>query len=177
MPLTLPSERRSDDDRRFIAFARAHGPALLAFARALCHDEHDAQDLVQDALTRVYRRWHRVRDDEALFYVRRSIANRRIDLWRRSGRAERMPVSDVATGSGGGLDEVEARARAVALLRTLPREQRAVLAMRLLFDLPDDIIARSLGIRPATVRSRARRGLSALRIQLDSEYTLTSSPS
>jgi RNA polymerase sigma factor (sigma-70 family) len=47
-------------------------------------------------------------------------------------------------------------------LRGLPGRQREALVLRYFLDLPDAEIARSMGIRPGTVRSAVHRGLAAL---------------
>jgi RNA polymerase sigma factor (sigma-70 family) len=44
----------------------------------------------------------------------------------------------------------------------LPGRQREALVLRYFLDLPDAEIARSMGIRPGTVRSAVHRGLAAL---------------
>lgn len=43
----------------FEAFAVARTPALYRSAWLLCGDPHQAEDLVQETLARVYARWHR----------------------------------------------------------------------------------------------------------------------
>src|SRR5438309_669405 len=44
----------------FEEYVSAQGQALLRFAYALCRDADLAQDLVQDALVRSHRGWHRI---------------------------------------------------------------------------------------------------------------------
>ena len=46
--------------------------------------------------------------------------------------------------------------------RTHPDRQREALVLRFYLDLPDEEIARVMGIRQSTVRSTAHRGLEAL---------------
>ena len=41
----------------FEDFVRSRGPALLRYAHLLCGDGARAEDLVQDALVKVHRRW------------------------------------------------------------------------------------------------------------------------
>jgi RNA polymerase sigma factor (sigma-70 family) len=48
-------------------------------------------------------------------------------------------------------------------LAALSPKRRIVLVLRFYADTPDDEIAEILGVRPATVRSLAARGLSDLR--------------
>ena len=161
----------SPDDASFEAFVAAHGAGLLAFAHALCGDRQDAEDLTQAALASAYARWPRVRPDTALAYVRRSIANGRVSLWRRPWHrdvpvdAADLPVVDAPDGA------TADRLATYEALRALPRGQRAVLVLRYLCDAPDDEIAAALGVTPATVRSQAHRGLATLRRTLTDETT------
>lgn len=54
----------------------------------------------------------------------------------------------------------------VAALRSLPRRQREVVALRYLADLPEAEVAALLGCAPGTVKQHAHRGLAALRRSL-----------
>lgn len=54
-------------------------------------------------------------------------------------------------------------------LATLPRQQRAVLALRYYEHLTDDEIAEILGCSSGTVRGYASRALATLRLQLITE--------
>ena len=51
-------------------------------------------------------------------------------------------------------------------LDRLSNRQRIVVVLRYYADVPDDEIARTLDVRPSTVRSLAHRALSALRKEL-----------
>ncbi|MCD5354528.1 SigE family RNA polymerase sigma factor [Kineosporia mesophila] len=155
-------------DAEFEAFVAAHGPGLLAFARALTANRSDAEDLMQSALTSAYARWPSIRVDEALAYVRRSIANGRVSLWRRRSSREVLGFEmDVVSYEHHDEDTVERLALRAALLR-LPRGQRVVLVLRYLLDQSDAQIAEILGISLAGVRSQAHRGLKTLREQVES---------
>lgn len=57
----------------FEEFARQHGDALVRLSFALCGDRGKAEDATQEALTRVYLRWGRLR--EPLPYARRCVVN------------------------------------------------------------------------------------------------------
>jgi RNA polymerase sigma-70 factor (sigma-E family) len=153
-------------DADFEAFVAAHGPGLLAFARAITANRSDAEDLLQNALTSAYARWPGIRVEEAVAYVRRSIANGRVSLWRRRSSRDVLGFEvDVVSHEHHDDDTVERLAMRAALLR-LPRGQRVVLVMRYLLDLPDAEIADTLGISLAGVRSQAHRGLQTLRGQM-----------
>ncbi|MBI4942236.1 MAG: SigE family RNA polymerase sigma factor [Actinobacteria bacterium] len=160
------------DDDSFEAFVAEHGAGLLAFAHALSGNRQDAEDLTQAALAAAYARWPRIRPDTALAYLRRSIANGRVSLWRRPWQRDvRADLVDLpVTGSHDvTADRTADRLATYQALRALPRGQRAVLVLRYLHDLPDDEVAAALGIGAAGVRSQAHRGLAALRRSLQDD--------
>jgi len=56
----------------------------------------------------------------------------------------------------------EERRQVVSALWRLPQRQREALVLRYYLDLPDEQIARDLGLAPSSVRSTRRRALQAL---------------
>jgi RNA polymerase sigma-70 factor (sigma-E family) len=159
-----PAEPASTSD--FGDFAATALPALLRFGHVLTGNRQEAEDLVQEALAKSMRRWHRASPDDPIAYVRRVMVNTHVTRWRRWG--SKVQLGDVPESCGDDLslkrsqDWDELR-RALA---TLPARQRTVLVLRYLEDLPDSEIADMLGCQPSTVRSLAARGLAALRPQL-----------
>jgi RNA polymerase sigma-70 factor (sigma-E family) len=156
----FPSRPENFDD-----FVHSRGRALLRFAYVLSGDAHLAEDLVQEVLARMHRRWDRVTVmDNPEAYVRTSIV-RQFLSWRRRRAAREAIVADVPEPAG--LEEpqqrVLAREQMWQLLASLPRAQRAVLVLRFYCDLPDDEIATLLDCREPTVRSQASRALARLR--------------
>jgi DNA-directed RNA polymerase specialized sigma24 family protein len=51
----------SDADEEFQAYMAARWPVLVRTAYLLTGDQHQAEDVAQTALTRVYASWHKVR--------------------------------------------------------------------------------------------------------------------
>ena len=152
--------------RDFEDFAREHWSTLMSIGVAVSGSRAEAEDLVQTALTNAFVRWRRIRRDEALAYLRRSILNANVSRWRRR-RGNEVTLAAVPEPTFGpvatALDGVDDRQSLLPSLRRLPTGQRAVLVLRYLCDLPDDEIADTLGISAGTVRSQAFRGLAALR--------------
>jgi RNA polymerase sigma factor (sigma-70 family) len=82
--------------------------------------------------------------------------------------------ADVRRGAGGVAYELpavsaeavvlsgEEREEVIRAVGRLPHRQREALVLRFYLDLPDEEIARVMGIRQSTVRSTAHRGLEAL---------------
>ena len=155
----------------FDAFVQARGWALLRFAYVLSGDAHLGEDLVQEVLARMHRRWPKViamHHPEA--YVRTAIV-RQFLSWRRRRSAGETILAEVPEPAG--LAEPQQRVLAQdhmwRLLTGLPRAQRAVLVLRFYCDLPDDEIARLLECGESTVRSQASRALARMRTMLVDE--------
>ncbi len=142
------------------------GDRLLRVAYQLTHDRAAAQDLVQEALLRVYRSMTRrgTAPQDWHAYLRRAVINEYLRTARLRSSAEvvtdRMPERPVASSPE---DQVADRAQLWAALAALSARQRAALVLRYYEDLPDHQIAALLGCREATVRSLASRGLAAMR--------------
>ena len=152
----------------FDAFVAARGSAMLRHAYVLTGDRHLAEDLVQETLAHLYRRWDRVAastSPEA--YVRTSVTRQFLSWRRRRSSTERvtdeLPESVDAADTGDRIAGDDAVWRA---LSTLPRKQRAILALRFYDDQSDVQIAEVLGISASNVRAQASRGIATLRQQL-----------
>jgi len=149
----------------FEGFVAGWGDALIQFAYLMCGDAHDAHDLVQDALVAVWLKWDRVSTtDDPLAYVRRTIVNRNISVWRRSRRS--VVVAEIDPGVVTPTGAVDDRDWALRLLGTLPRRQRAAVVLKVLegYDYAD--VAVILGVTEANARQLTSRGLAALRSRL-----------
>ena len=157
-------ERVHDDFESYVA---ARGPALLRLAYVLTGNAADAQDVVQDALSRALPRWDRVAAaDDVDAYVRRMVVNAHVSWWRRFRRRE-SPVEQVRDSvvPGPGPDDSGLWQACAAL----PRDQRVAVVLRYYEDLGYAQIAALTGCAEATARSRVFRGLAALRALLDEE--------
>ena len=81
-----------DDEDGFAAFVAGRGTSLLRFAYLACGDEREAEDLLQTALERAYKRWNRVQYDNPEPYVRRIIVNASINQARRRAVLRFIPM-------------------------------------------------------------------------------------
>ena len=150
----------------FDDWVAARGPALLRLAYVLTGSRADAEDVVQDALSRALPRWSRistVEDPDA--YVRRMVVNAHISWWRKVRRRE-VPVEEVRDRASVDGASTEERDRMWRACQALPRDQRVAIVLRFYEDLDYAEIARLTGVREGSVRSRVSRGVSALRQQL-----------
>jgi RNA polymerase sigma-70 factor (sigma-E family) len=151
-------------DEEFIEFARASTAGLRHAAYLLTGDRHLAEDAVQATLVRTYAAWRRVRRDDAFAYARQVLVNYLTDKWRR--RLKEYPTDDLPEpGAGPDIaDEVALRQWLTSALATLTLRERTVIVMRFLFDLPEETVARDLGITAGTVKSTSSRALAKLRV-------------
>lgn len=151
----------------FEEFVQARSGSLLRTALLLTgQNRAEAEDLLQLALERAYRRWPRVAGTgEPERYVRRILANASADRWRRIGRRPEQPLPAAAAGPAVPDRSAELADRDYLLraLAALPPRQRAVLVLRYFDDLPDAEIATALGCTIGTVKSHAARALARLR--------------
>jgi RNA polymerase sigma-70 factor (sigma-E family) len=144
---------------------RTHGVDLLRFAYLLCGDRHTAEDLLQEVLLQLHRRFPAgITVDKPVAYARRALANANVSRARRASSTE-IAVAPVPERVDPRVD-VEGCGAQDSLwqaLRRLPPRQRTVLVLRFYADATDEEIAACLGCRRGTVRSLASRALAALR--------------
>jgi RNA polymerase sigma-70 factor (sigma-E family) len=174
MDLLRKGRARSEFER----FAAVHADALLRNAYLMAGDSGEAEDLVQECLLRLARKWPRVRSMEHPgAYARRVLFNLILDGGRKRARRRTELVEFETTDGHGGADEttasLEARAELVQALGGLPGRQRAVLVLRYFADLPEAEVASILDCSLGTVKSSTSRGLERLRRTLDPAAALS----
>jgi RNA polymerase sigma factor (sigma-70 family) len=132
---------------------------------ALClvtRNQHEAEELAQEAFVRVLERWDRVRSmDDPRAYLYRTAMNAFRSGYRRTLLAARrtvgaMPVDDEMAA----VDELDATFRTLARLST---RQRAAVVLTDLFGFGSEDAARILGVRPSTLRMHVSRAHAALK--------------
>ena len=157
-------------DRRaeFTDYAQARRPQLRRMAYALCGDWHTAEDIVQNALAKLYVAWPRVRRAAAEdAYVRQTILRSTIDESRRPWRRESAGLEGFDRPARPGTDPGD-RHDLVAALLQLPDMQRKTVVLRHWMGLSVAETAHDLRISEGTVKSHTSRALERLH-QLMSE--------
>lgn len=132
-------------------------------------DRARAEDLVAEALARVYLAWSRVRAMDAFGYARRTLVNLHTDWWRGLRRRPEL-ITDQVPEIPGGADhggEFAQRDSVVRSLLRLTRRERAVVVLRYFLDLTEQDTADELGISVGTVKSTNARALAKLRVSPD----------
>ncbi len=150
------------DEQGFTDYVAARRAQLFRTACFLCGDPHLAEDVVQDALTRLYAAWDRVqRMDNIDGYVRSIIVNAHLSDRRRPWRRERpSKPRDVPLEPGFPVEDADAIRAAVG---ALPPGQRRVIVLRHIWNLTIEETAAELHISTGTVKSQSADAVAALR--------------
>jgi RNA polymerase sigma-70 factor (sigma-E family) len=147
------------DRDRLAALFVAEYDALVRLARLL-GDPADAEDVVQSAFVRVYRRG-RLRDPGlAGAYLRQTVVNLTRSGWRRRSVARRHAPALVVKDS---IDPDLAGALAIrAAIGSLPTRQREAVVLRYYADLSEADTAEVMGVAVGSVKGYTSRGLAKL---------------
>ncbi|MCK0111605.1 SigE family RNA polymerase sigma factor [Ornithinimicrobium sp. F0845] len=155
----------------FTEFVMGRSSSLFRTAVLLTRDPHSAQDLLQTALTRVWRSWDRI-EGEPDAYTRKVILNQfltdRSRRWTGEHPTEQLPEQPVhdrlrsaPTDPARLVTDRETLGHAID---ALPPRQRAVVVLRYFHDLTEAQIAEAMGTSAGTVKSQHSKALATLRI-------------
>lgn len=177
---------RRREPSEFVALLRPHLDRLYRAAYRFTGDPHDAEDLVQDLLTRLYPRVAELQGVEQLgpwlmrVLYRQFVDSRRRRLRSALGHVDAPPeegaagdamdrFSSPAPGPEEATDAALFAARIEEALQAMPAEQRAVVSLHDMegYSLPEleGILEAPLG----TLKSRLHRGRQRLRSLLEME--------
>jgi RNA polymerase sigma-70 factor (sigma-E family) len=171
-PRSGPSRSRHE----FEQFVSDSVEGLLRTANLIAWDFAAAEDLVQECLLRVARRWPRVRTMEyPAAYARKVLVNLALDDGRRrsrqhdelghvAGHQVEEHADDGAVRLLGGVESGTDLSRALGELA--PR-QRITLMLRYFDDLSEAQVAEVMGCSVGTVKSTTSRALQRLRVIVD----------
>jgi len=171
---------RAHDEWAWRDLFTTYGPRLLAYATKMLRDPTAAEEVVQDALLRVFKSIDRFRGECSLkAWLFRAVHNRAIDELRAKKRFVNAPLEDLekdffdAAGAWNGpvLGEdlerhVDARkllARVEAAILTLPHAYREVLLLKEVQGLQTAELCGALQLSAGNVRIRLLRARKALR--------------
>ncbi len=169
----LVGRARRGDGEAFAALVQPHLADMLRLARLIGGSANDAEDIVQESLTRVLRSLRRFDPDRPFRPWLATIVANQARNWQRSGiRRQRLtarianlaelgprPTDDVAIAHNEG-------ASLVQFVTELERADREVLGLRFLLGLSERETAEALNFSLGTVKSRTSRALGRLRSNL-----------
>ncbi|MGH8101179.1 MAG: RNA polymerase sigma factor [Chthoniobacterales bacterium] len=150
------------------------GPGLLLFARQWVRSAADAEDIVQEAFVKFWRRSHNIDPPSAssgvasnrglLYAIVRSTALDFIRRDSRRARREQVAWADAEASTEPEFEfEDETQMALAAALDRLPHDQREVVVMKIWNELTFAEMGEALGISQNTAASRYRYALAGLK--------------
>lgn len=170
---TARQTRAQRREEEFEQLALGLTPRLLRSARLLCGDAHQAEDLVQETLAKLYVRQRSAlapRLDNPAAYAQTVLTRTFLSARRRRSSTELLlgelpeqPESwDPSSPTG-----PEDRMALLAALAQLAPADRAVLVLRYLEELSVEETADRMGATSGAVRTRCSRALARLRVVVE----------
>ncbi|MDQ4124709.1 MAG: SigE family RNA polymerase sigma factor [Actinomycetota bacterium] len=150
--------------RRLETLYSEHARGAVRLAFLVIGDEHQAQDIAQEAFVRIAGRFHDLRNPDAFpGYLRATVLNLSRGYLRRL-RTQREYLKRAPRREGEApADDAAGRDEMWRALQKLPYRQRAALVLRYYEDLSERQAADALGCSVSAVKSLVSRGLEALR--------------
>jgi RNA polymerase sigma-70 factor (sigma-E family) len=159
-----------DDFDSYVALRAGH---LLKLAYLLTGNAADAEELVQESLTRIFLAWRKVvAADDRDAYVRRVVVNANQRRFRRRRVTEVFGQEREGCSRADDQSMVEDRQHLAGLLAELPDRQRLVVVLRYYEDLSEAVVANLLGCSVGTVKSQASKALAKLRAHVPLDETV-----
>ena len=141
-------------------------PRLLAILRSRGADADLAEDVVQEALVLIWRRWHTLREQDRVDSWATSILLNRLRTHLVRRREDREVPQHLSGPRDDPLQEL-VRSEGVAwlfgALAELPRAQRDPVTLRMVHGLSSESACRALGITRPCLRRRLHEGITRLR--------------
>ena len=167
---------QAGDEEAFAALVRRYETPLCHFCQRMTGSVEDGQELAQESFVRLYRSLKRLRPQAKfstfLFGVARNLTLNFLRDHARRGRGAMTTMDKVALAAPEA-QQPAARARAEeiraaieAAMDRLSPEHREILLLRETQGLEYEALARVLGCRKGTVRSRLARAREQLRLHL-----------
>jgi RNA polymerase sigma-70 factor (sigma-E family) len=153
----------------FTEYATASAGRLREIAFLMCQDWHQAQDLAQATLAKVFVAWPRIRRRENVDAYARQVLIREFLGGKRKRSAGERVMADLPEQSAR-RDPAELRLTLLEALAGLQPSQRAAVVLRHWEDHSVEKVAEIMRTTPAAVRSHCFRGLQELRARLGAEF-------
>ena len=157
-----------NNEIEFTLWLRENQKAFLKAAKVICFDTQNAEDVLQEALADVYRRWNKIRDHEnPEAYLMRVMVSKHADMRRKWLRRQQEKetswdlaenIRDIVDQT----DDVTQRLLVQAALKTLSAAQRAVLVLIYEHGMVLREVAEVLQIPTGTAASHLARGKAAV---------------
>lgn len=158
----------SQNQIEFTLWLRENQKAFLRAAKVICFDTQNAEDVLQEALADVYKRWSKMRDHEnPEAYLMRVMVSKHADMrrkWlrRQQEKETQWELSENIRDLVDQTEDVTQRLLVQAALKTLSAAQRAVLVLIYEHGMVLREVAEVLQIPTGTAASHLARGKAAV---------------
>ena len=159
-PLRATDIEKTAEDR-FARFYNEQRDWAIRLAWLLTHNAVEAEDVVQDAFTKVFERFDAL--DRPAAYLRTVLVHRVYER-SRSKRREDLRLALVHSGTATAIEGPTGGV--VDAIANLPMQQRTAVVLRYWGGLDEADIASTMGVRGGTVRSLLSRATSQLRKEI-----------
>ncbi|QYJ84936.1 sigma-70 family RNA polymerase sigma factor [Shewanella mesophila] len=178
--LTLVAEQR--DKQAFTALFEFFAPKIKRFGIKQLGSDAQANELVQETMTNVWRKSHLYNIDKgaATTWVYTVMRNASFDILRRIKAKNEQNLGDDIWPIDMAQDELQGEEdnfgdhlmekQMLVYVNTLPEAQQAVVKGVYYQELSQEQLAQQLGVPIGTIKSRLRLALSKLKLQMGEDY-------
>jgi RNA polymerase sigma factor (sigma-70 family) len=159
---------RKSSREEFAAWLETRQVMLIATARGICIDTQIAEDVLQEALADVFKRWDKIKDHENLeAYTTRVIISKHADMrrkWNRKSRENEVELTEALALEylGQDYESVLESMMIQQALKSLTPMQRAVMLLHYEYGYTLKELSRVLKIPSGTAASHLARGKAAV---------------
>jgi RNA polymerase sigma factor (sigma-70 family) len=159
---------RKSSKEEFAAWLETRQVMLIATARGICIDTQIAEDVLQEALADVFKRWDKIKDHENLeAYTTRVIISKHADMrrkWNRKSRESEVELTEALALEylGQDYESVLESMMIQQALKSLTPMQRAVMLLHYEYGYTLKELSRVLKIPSGTAASHLARGKAAV---------------
>ena len=170
VPVELVEAARRGDRDAFSFLVSPHLETALRVARVVAGSPDDGTDAVQDALLSAWQGIGSLRDPQAFpAWFRSHVTRSAMRQAKKRGRARVVELDVDTAAPGDALDRAFAVRELDRAFERLSTDDRTLLTLRHLWDLPGAEIAQHLGIPEGTVKSRVHAAMQRLRAAYEAE--------
>ncbi|GAB3422173.1 SigE family RNA polymerase sigma factor [Flindersiella endophytica] len=157
------------DPQDFVGFVAGRGTQLFRSAYLLTGDYHQAEDLLQTTLVKLYASWKRVQSAENPVAYAHTTLFRTFVSQKRLRSSHEKPTSQLPEQAAEAGADPALRLVLLDALTSLSPSDRAIVVLRYWEDRSVEETAATLGLRSSVVKTRCRRALQRLRSLLGNE--------
>lgn len=153
----------------FAEAIEAHKAMVYSIGWHFLRDRLAAEELAQEVFLQLYRNWRDMKSGHHIvFWLRKVASHRAIDCARKLKRRQETSLEEAAEPTA--LERIHDTFLSTYLERivaSLPEKQRLVVVLRYQEDMDVEEIAKTLDMKPATVKTQLARALDLLRAKTE----------